>query len=712
MIRDEGDGNGPGEGQFTAGHGQKDPAPGENAKAPTRSRANCYHGRVRLWDILRLQVPPLKRRLAAFVAPFTDPADQWQVQLLRRVLAIALVLTVFLCISDWATGRNPWFAAGAIAVVLTGMGVTDRRQQLGRRVAAGLFLAAVLLLILTAWDDRSSMSPALCLVILPGMLATMFEGPGFGGFVSGLTVAGLLALALAFPPASTMNSYRLVNEAMMVCLGYLLAWGADHTFHRLQRSSLAQAQALEQNTRLGRAMAHALFQDLGPLLQDLQARLDGPRPADAAMRPMEALVAKLNEARHLYGAQAPHPGAEPRPDDDARPALARIAVGVLAGVQAVLLTRNLLWGGPSMATGAVTLALVLLLLPGMAWRPRAFPPARVGGLVLLLCYLTLLKASLGWRGGADSPNLVLVPSLMILASLLNGRAVVALTFVAGAAMLGWAAWSQPLRLDQVRLLTNLVVLQVILGFIAFSVVQLRQAFLDRLRGQARALDGALSLRRRLAGTLFHDVNNQLSALAASLELARLGEDPEGMLATARRLGLRIERLVQASRGFLLDGEPVDESALRQVPVTAIFQDVEALFQSRARGKGQTLIFIGESGMAVLGLPEIVTESVLGNLVSNAIKFSPQGAIIEVEALRQGGEVALRVRDAGPGIPPALIDALAAEGPLPSSPGSAGEAGQGFGLKLVREHLQRQGGRLELSQHPRGGALAVAWLRAV
>ena len=459
-------------------------------------------------------------------------------------------------------------------------------------------------------------------------------------------------------------------------------------------------------------MATALFSDLAPLLTSLRTGLEDPSRDPLTVRPtVQALAARLTAARTLYVAE----GVRARPlaatEADVRRFLSRSSILITAGVLVTTLTRNLIWGGPQASS-----AWVLLIFPLLWWSlgrwPDRFTPARVNGVLLLAAYIAAGRAFLSWGHSATSPNLPLMPALMFMAGMLNGPAVVAGTFLGCGGMLAWAGLSSPVTPDQLRLLTNLSLLLVLMALMAFSVVQLRQAFLGQLRQQAEAVREALQLRRRLAGTLFHDVSNQLAALTGTLELAVIEQaEPAATRSAARRFCARIDGLVGVSRDFLMGDGQLDPGQLRPMAVPTLFRDIEDLFRGRLKAKRQTLMMLGEGGLRVLGLPEIITESVLGNLMSNAIKFSPLGAIIELEAQREGDGVALLVRDAGPGIPQALIDALAADGPLPSSPGSAGEAGQGYGLKLVREHLQRLGGRLDLRRHPDGGTVAVAWLKA-
>ena len=70
---------------------------------------------------------------------------------------------------------------------------------------------------------------------------------------------------------------------------------------------------------------------------------------------------------------------------------------------------------------------------------------------------------------------------------------------------------------------------------------------------------------------------------------------------------------------------------------------------------------------------------------------------------------LHVCDAGPGLPPDVLGGLGRDGALPSRLGTAGERGQGYGLQLTREHLQRMGGQLKLENRPEGGLDAVVIL---
>jgi signal transduction histidine kinase len=652
----------------------------------------------------------MKKLFILPLLPFSDPAHAWQLQLLRRILAIALGLMAVLLLRDLASGLDPRYSLAAMAVVLTGLLIVRRREHLGRWVGAGLFLAVILVLGWAAWSEPVNPAPVLCFAMLPCTLATLFEGPAFGALVAALTLAELAGLAAARPPQGLIPTYRLVNEGLSVFFGFFTAWAIDYSFKQLQRALLKRTADLQVSSDVGAAMATALFQDLRPLLGQLDGVLLAARTPSEAVPLLGPLRDRLAEARSLYQHDGFQSGQAAAPEDP-RQRVIRLALIILMPIFAFVVVRNAIWGGAFWPSLGFLLFIALLFKGLEAW-PALMTPAHVNGLLVTAGMISTIPSFINWGTTADSPNLMLPPCLMLLACTLNGRYVITGTLAGGMAMLAWAAWKHPLGHVQVLFLTDLALLQTVLGLVAYSVVQLRQAFHGQLRSKAQALADSLRLRRRLAGTLFHDVNNQLMALAGNLELGDAPGLARGSaLAAAKRLCGRIHGLVNLSKDFLLSDQPLDPMRLRSVAVSALFADMEGLFQGRLDRKRQSLRLDGGAELAVLGLPEIVTESILGNLVSNAVKFSPVGATIHVEARLDQGRVALQVRDAGPGIPQGLIDSLDSDGPLPSSPGSDGEGGQGQGLKLVREHLARLGGRLELRRLTQGGTLAVAWLTA-
>jgi signal transduction histidine kinase len=88
-------------------------------------------------------------------------------------------------------------------------------------------------------------------------------------------------------------------------------------------------------------------------------------------------------------------------------------------------------------------------------------------------------------------------------------------------------------------------------------------------------------------------------------------------------------------------------------------------------------------------------SVIANALSNAIKFSHGGGVIEVSITRAAGEMVLRIRDHGIGIPAELREMLAQSGRITSRAGTMHEEGTGLGVTLMRDFVEAMGGRFHL-----------------
>ena len=101
--------------------------------------------------------------------------------------------------------------------------------------------------------------------------------------------------------------------------------------------------------------------------------------------------------------------------------------------------------------------------------------------------------------------------------------------------------------------------------------------------------------------------------------------------------------------------------------------------------------------------------VLRNLIDNAVKYSPEGGEVEVQAFAADGRVTVSVRDAGPGIPPDHQARIFEKFGRVDIPGS--KPGTGLGLFIARSIAEAHGGTLEVSSLPPEGATFVLTLPA-
>jgi two-component system, OmpR family, sensor kinase len=96
-----------------------------------------------------------------------------------------------------------------------------------------------------------------------------------------------------------------------------------------------------------------------------------------------------------------------------------------------------------------------------------------------------------------------------------------------------------------------------------------------------------------------------------------------------------------------------------------------------------------------------------NLLDNALKFTSEGATVEVRAYEDGAHVAVEVADTGPGVPPEELPHLGEE--LYRGSAGIGVEGSGLGLALVKAIVARHDGSMTIRSRPGRGTVVTVRL---
>jgi two-component system phosphate regulon sensor histidine kinase PhoR len=143
--------------------------------------------------------------------------------------------------------------------------------------------------------------------------------------------------------------------------------------------------------------------------------------------------------------------------------------------------------------------------------------------------------------------------------------------------------------------------------------------------------------------------------------------------------------------------------VKEVSLDALARSVAASASAPVAGSGGRAVTVHSSGrVRVRADPEQV-ETILSNLVSNALKYSPRGGDVAMTVRTEPGWAAVDVTDHGGGIAEADLDKLFQ--PFGRLPGAvaAGIQGTGLGLHLSRGLAQAQGGDIEVASRPGEGS---------
>jgi signal transduction histidine kinase len=208
----------------------------------------------------------------------------------------------------------------------------------------------------------------------------------------------------------------------------------------------------------------------------------------------------------------------------------------------------------------------------------------------------------------------------------------------------------------------------------------------------------------LAG-IGHDLVNPLSALRLNLGIIAPGR-PLPSEPDVRALFQRLERQVEKLRRMisdLLDAARVETGQLSLELQVCELNDLvaEVVDQHRQAAPTHPITVALPPAPVPVRCDPLRIEQVLGNLVGNAVKYSPQGAPIEVALAAQDGHAVVTVTDQGRGIPPEDRPHLFE--PFQRGIGVRGIAGLGLGLAVARRIVEAHGGRIELDDAPRTGS---------
>jgi signal transduction histidine kinase len=225
---------------------------------------------------------------------------------------------------------------------------------------------------------------------------------------------------------------------------------------------------------------------------------------------------------------------------------------------------------------------------------------------------------------------------------------------------------------------------------------------SRLYQQARQASRA---RDDTLAAISHDLRNGLNTVltAVGLLLRSLPSDDAGRrdrrhVEAIRRSAERMNRLI----GDLLDVASIEAGRLfvepRSEPVRPILREALAACSDQAREKSLTVESNGSVAIEVICDRERVLQ-VLGNLIGNAIKFTPDGGSVRVNAEQLDDEVLFSVRDSGIGVSPKQLPHVF-DRFWQATPKT--RLGSGLGLTIAKGVVEALGGRIWVESRPGEG----------
>ncbi len=245
------------------------------------------------------------------------------------------------------------------------------------------------------------------------------------------------------------------------------------------------------------------------------------------------------------------------------------------------------------------------------------------------------------------------------------------------------------------------------------IAELEQAKLNSDEARRRAESANLAKSRFLA-TMSHELRTPLNAILGFSEVMK-GElfGPHGVPAykeysndihvSGQHLLMLINEILDLSR---VEAGRYD---LKEEPVSlpGMVEDCCRLLSMRAKSRNLTLTETLDRDLPRIWADERAVRQVTLNLLTNAIKFTPQGGSVAIKVgwTGSGGQY-VSIRDTGPGIPPEEIPIVLSSFGRGSLAHKNAEEGTGLGLPIVKGLVELHGGQFRLTSKVRHGTEAV------
>lgn len=227
-----------------------------------------------------------------------------------------------------------------------------------------------------------------------------------------------------------------------------------------------------------------------------------------------------------------------------------------------------------------------------------------------------------------------------------------------------------------------------------------QAF-ERERDTVRELRTVDSYKSQLIAMVSHELKNPLTALLGNLEIVEEVRPAEDSTLTRalRNVDRAAQRMVRIVDDLLLlsrVGDPSTPFRSQVVDLVPLVREVCELTEAAAAQRDVAIQVKASpwEPMTVLGDPTEL-DRVVVNLVSNALKYTPEGRAIQIGLRRVGEDIELVVSDQGIGIAKEDQDLLFNEFFRSSDPQVLGQPGTGLGLAIVDRIVRRHAGRIDV-----------------
>lgn len=232
------------------------------------------------------------------------------------------------------------------------------------------------------------------------------------------------------------------------------------------------------------------------------------------------------------------------------------------------------------------------------------------------------------------------------------------------------------------------------AFIIYVLLTLNEAKEKLLAEQGEKIDD-------LFRVLFHDLAGPLSRISIGLNISKKEADKshkEMGLEIATKATNAMLEITQNVRKMYAVRKGKITTDLTYYPLNECVEYIQKLYSTELEKKNIKLDFDYKKhhGLNLLVEPISFKNQVLGNALSNAIKFSPPNSKVSIRSYPRNDQFfVVEIQDRGIGMPVTLMESLFDITKKTSRPGTQGEQGTGFGMHIMKSFVEMYQGKIEI-----------------
>lgn len=221
-----------------------------------------------------------------------------------------------------------------------------------------------------------------------------------------------------------------------------------------------------------------------------------------------------------------------------------------------------------------------------------------------------------------------------------------------------------------------------------------------LQKQNLILTNSLKSNAKLLRVIGHDLRNPISGILGLTDFILSenwieNEDANQMIQLIYETSDKLQKYVAEILEGGLALEHISDEVVPSCKIYDVLDDTIQMYQTSALNKNISILFDKNSSPAKVKINATQLKQIIGNLISNAIKFTPVDGQITVHVNPSETGYLISISDTGIGIPHEILNNLFTESQQIRRTGTSGEISTGLGLPMIKEMIDLMGGSISV-----------------